>query len=1161
MINKEDARHIIDLNPYNIIDEQIAERQFEVIVKAYNHLSQENNNFIYIADEVGLGKTFVALGIASLLRRFCKQERRANYKDVILVPKQNLQHKWNKEINNFVVHNYKSECNIVKSVLGKPIGNCGLSNIHQQLELFSISNPSYEIYRNSSFSIATSGDAKEWQQKLQDLVPLNLKHIFTKGINLFGKNEEDFIYLKRLYAFLLNVSFPEIDLLIVDEAHNFKHGVDDGVAIRNQIVSRLMGYISEEDKLKIFNQIPELNIELIKPKAKKVIFLSATPIDNGLHEIKQQFDCFLPNHKFSKSEAISVDIKNALNSFMIRGLMNITLHNETENEGKVSRNMYRHEHRRGNVEKLLEANPQYIKDNLESIILGIMQYKTLKHFDESNNKSFEIGMLAAFETFNTKTQSDQEYEETSNRTNIKSADQGIVQRIASSYFDKFKSHLPHPKQDNMVDVLFNGLKNQTKSLVFVRRIASVIELERKLNLKVEEWQFEKIKKYSSRSNRLKALEKSFNERHQIFEIERIIELLAEKILRGNKTHFSNLVEDDNNLSRSISENLIVLYHSERTDIDLELYRQLILKHINLSNIKTELSNVASLVVTKYLKEIKELNTSDKEEQFTESQDEVMSYFFSSYFSSKRYLEGFNFRKLFGTRDWYKFNYYHLQNNTSNFHFDTSKLVKITFDERDKTASQRMAIINERLLESYESARRNKGIPNYTEVDETFKKKTFFNLLLEGPLSEEYLDWLSIKLENPSKGYSFIDDLDVLIELFQGVFRNGSGLLPAYIAECIDGNNFETTLLKILLESYQEVIVELKQIIVDFDKILSANFSDRSKIQRAMYGQFPVSGASGFHKRDVSRVATQFRMPGYPYVLITTDVLKEGEDLHLYCKDVYHYGIAWNPSDMEQRTGRIDRINSSSYFELKKEGKINFNNSLQVFYPYLADTLEVNQVAKVFNKMNDFIQTFYDISVIREKDTLVSTDDIVKEIPVQIKDFLTSKYDHDNNHWPEYIEKTTENLNPIGESKENLNILIESTLNLIKLNFDKFNIYPYRKENQFSIHANIDLNGRRAPLIITLVNGVKFNEIIYAIDSIIGRSTHSELRKINVRAAIRTSLSEKDMELKENNDYLLVHKLMSINESHANQIKIIKSVLIEADELEEKYTGGDEEGFK
>jgi len=283
-------------------------------------------------------------------------------------------------------------------------------------------------------------------------------------------------------------------------------------------------------------------------------------------------------------------------------------------------------------------------------------------------------------------------------------------------------------------------------------------------------------------------------------------------------------------------------------------------------------------------------------------------------------------------------------------------------------------------------------------------------------------------------------------------------------------------------------------------------------------------------------------------------------LHLYCKDVYHYGIAWNPSDMEQRTGRIDRINSSSYFELKKEGEINFENSLQVFYPYLADTLEVNQVAKVFNKMNDFIQTFYDISVIREKDTLVSTDAIIKEIPIQIKDFLTSKYDHDNKYWPEYDDKTTENLNIVGPTKEQLNILLESTINLIKLNFEKFNINPYRKENQFSIRANIDLNKRRAPLMVTLINGKEFNEIIFAIDSIIGKSTHSELRRINVRAAIRTSLLEKDMVLLENNDYLLVRKLMPINESGENLIKNIKSVITEADTLEEKYTGEDIDGF-
>ena len=111
-----------------------------------------------------------------------------------------------------------------------------------------------------------------------------------------------------------------------------------------------------------------------------------------------------------------------------------------------------------------------------------------------------------------------------------------------------------------------------------------------------------------------------------------------------------------------------------------MYRELILKHLNRSTIKSDLREVAFRELTAFLEEIK-LNTKEKEEQFTDSQDDIMSYFFSSYFGSKRYLEGFNFRKRFGTRDWYKFNYYHLQNNSSNFHFDTSKLKVIYFEER------------------------------------------------------------------------------------------------------------------------------------------------------------------------------------------------------------------------------------------------------------------------------------------------------------------------------------------------------------------------------------------------------------------------------------------------------------------------------------------------
>lgn len=1158
MLNKKDAANIINLNPYDSVDPDIASRQFEVIVKAFNHLSKDENCFIYIADEVGLGKTYIAMGIATLLRRFCPPERRALYKDVIFVPKQNLQNKWLKEINNFIAHNYLEDCNIVKSVLGSPVGNCGPNSIHHYLNIFEIDSPSYEIYRNSSFSIATSSEAIDWQQKLEDQVSVEFKHIFKKGRKVFGKKIENDILIKRLYAFILNLSFPVIDLLIVDEAHNFKHGIGNDVAIRNQIVSRILGNISEEDEI-LFNLIPELDRNKINAKAKKVIFLSATPIDNGLYELKQQFDCFLPNHLFKESLDIEKDIKDSLSSFMIRGLMNITLSHKIEGEEKVSRNMYRHEHRRGNVVKAKEAPPQYIDDNLESIVLGLMQFKTLNHLKESNNNSFEIGMLAAFESFKTKGSTEIEYEETANRSTTRSVDQNVIEGIAESYFGQFKTHLPHPKQDNLVNVLFEGIKSQTKSLVFVRRIASVIELERKLINKVEEWQFEKIKKYLRKSRELGLLAQAFDQRHDIQKIEGVLELLGEKILSGNKSHFKNLIQEEGDILVILKEYLLFLYYSEDLNENSKQFKKLVFEHIYRNSIRTELRSVAFELLTSHILDYNKLSQNEKEQQLIELEEETSSYIFSAYFSTKRYPAGFNFRKRFGTKDWYKFNYFHLNGLNEKLHFDTSGLTKISFDEKIKNPSQKMDIINERLLDGMAHFNQSKLIPNYSIVDPILNKKTFLNLLLEGPLKNEYHQWLDKKLKQVSKGYTFIDDLDSLVDILQGVFRNGSGLLPAYIAESLNSEEFESKLLKILQSDFPEVLYELKTILVDFDKIISTNFSDRSKIQHTLYNQYPVTGASGHHKRDISRLASQFRMPGFPYVLITTDVLKEGEDLHLYCKDVYHYGIAWNPSDMEQRTGRIDRINSSCYFDLKKDGRRTFENSLQVFYPYLADTLEVNQVAKVFNKMNDFIQTFYDISVKREKDSQVSTDDIVQSIPLQITELLTSKYDHDNGQWPEYQGQTSYDLSLIGMKREELETILYNTLETVK-EFKNFTIYPFILDNSLMIRANINLDGRRAPLRLQLVKGQGFDSVVFAIESMIGRCTHSELRKREVRQAIQQALADESMELIENNDQLLARKTKNIHTPQQELLTAIKTVLTLADQLENKYTAGDEDGF-
>ena len=55
---------------------------------------------------------------------------------------------------------------------------------------------------------------------------------------------------------------------------------------------------------------------------------------------------------------------------------------------------------------------------------------------------------------------------------------------------------------------------------------------------------------------------------------------------------------------------------------------------------------------------------------------------------------------------------------------------------------------------------------------------------------------------------------------------------------------------------------------------------------------------------------------------------EGIDLHQECRHVIHHDLDWNPSKLEQRTGRLDRIGALAERE---------SANILVFEPYLAGT--------------------------------------------------------------------------------------------------------------------------------------------------------------------------------------------------------------------------------
>lgn len=85
----------------------------------------------------------------------------------------------------------------------------------------------------------------------------------------------------------------------------------------------------------------------------------------------------------------------------------------------------------------------------------------------------------------------------------------------------------------------------------------------------------------------------------------------------------------------------------------------------------------------------------------------------------------------------------------------------------------------------------------------------------------------------------------------------------------------------------------------------------------------VYGDTRDETRD--RIMLTFNTPFYPEILIASSVMAEGVDLHLNCRHVIHHDLDWNPSSLEQRTGRIDRLGSKA----ERAGK-----PIRVYLPYV-----------------------------------------------------------------------------------------------------------------------------------------------------------------------------------------------------------------------------------
>lgn len=89
-----------------------------------------------------------------------------------------------------------------------------------------------------------------------------------------------------------------------------------------------------------------------------------------------------------------------------------------------------------------------------------------------------------------------------------------------------------------------------------------------------------------------------------------------------------------------------------------------------------------------------------------------------------------------------------------------------------------------------------------------------------------------------------------------------------------------------------------------------------------------------------RLMLAFNTPFFPEILVASSVLAEGVDLHLNCRYIIHHDLSWNPSTLEQRTGRVDRIGAKAEQVMKP---------IYVYMPFIGGTQDEKQFRVVMDR--------------------------------------------------------------------------------------------------------------------------------------------------------------------------------------------------------------------
>ena len=908
-VRPEDVGELIDLTVVGDPETRsMADMQLEGIAAIYDILCE--HRFAYLADEVGMGKTYQALGLAALLWNE-KPEARI----LFVSPRQNLQVKWYDDYRRFFASNYRRRQGLgddrAASVLfGQPVHRPVLfHNLRSWTPTIGMPERIAPFVRHTSFTrpvYLTSRDLGDmealWARTAQQL----------RSWGLFDGKRPDGLSpgdasgrLNLTFADALNAKLtaeagqePYFDLVIIDEAQ----------CLRNP-----------------WNQTNSVLFKALQGHVNRWLFMSATPAHGGPSDLPT-----ILNHYPDRGEVLNPDLAQdlpamqaALQAFLVRRQRRYRTRPVPTTVGKDT---YRNHDPEGWGVRDDRMNA------LGTLAMGLVQ-KGLVDVLQGRSNRYRIGFLSSFESLQssigrtlppTVSDSDAQDEQTNGDWHRDQADgvkdseapdTNFIQRLASDFEERFGLPLPHPKIDSVVDrvaPLAFGTETEEgghKFLIFTRRVSTVDTLRDRLNLRHQQ-------AIEARMRRCWRVELDWSG-------------------KSVRVEESDDTDDPEGFDTDPGESPFREAMSKKGW--LFRYRQ---------TFRASGRN-ALFFEDGWLRRLCDAGGVDPASAAAALPDELWA---ESWTHASRSA---------GAR-------------RQQYRADRVRYLAVQGVRRAPEVFGLDAATAAPWRTAYEAALHEHLDQAAPDEDPHRAPELFTEPTLWTTWDDRFPDGpLALPAATPPRAGAAVDgealcrDLcrrQVARTLLGQTFRLTDTLLDLYFADeqsRHDSDVFPKGLLDWLSSDdpgSRQVRHDCTQWIAHLRLIVDGCLEGAGRRWRELAREeswpqlynpmavIGVTGGSGAH-----RTATrQFRTPSLPRVIVCTDTLKEGVDLHLFCDRVLHYGVAWTSGDLEQRVGRVDRYFSQIERRLHAEGAPP-DVELHVGYPHVVASLERGQVERVIER--------------------------------------------------------------------------------------------------------------------------------------------------------------------------------------------------------------------